>query len=237
MILALNTSTPQFGLALLRWDGSVLCEYSAGAHRRHFSTLMPVLDRLVRLSGRPVSALEAVVLATGPGSFTGLRVGAALAKGLVHGLGIPLVGVNSLEALALQLPMAGRPVRAILDSRKGEVFTALFQPSFAGGVKRLEEDYCLVYEKIPMLGSEGAVFIGNDYPSQARILCSILGQDVCLAPSRLWIPGASAVGQIGLTRLLNNDADDPVNLTPAYYRPPDIRPNSIPASDPLPSAL
>ncbi len=226
MILAINTSTPQFGVALLRRDGSLLCEYSTGMRRRLFKPLMPVLDTLLRLSGRRIKDLEAVALATGPGSFTGVRVGVSLAKGLAHGLGIPLVGINSLEALAAQAAFAGPAVRPIIESRKGEIFTALFNCSATERIRRLEEDRCLVHEQIPSPGPGGVVFVGNDYQAQAPVLRSLLGPGVCLAPPRLWITGASSVGAAGLARLDKGDTDDPGELAPAYYRPPDIRPDS-----------
>ena len=82
MILAVNTSTLQFALALMETDGSVLAEYLAAKGKGHFGTLMPALDFLLNTSESDILDLEGLIVAVGPGSFTGLRVGLSAAKGL-----------------------------------------------------------------------------------------------------------------------------------------------------------
>ena len=142
MLLAINTSTPQFSIALLRKTGSLLAEQIVSAPSRNFQALVPAFHNLLKASGADPKDLSAVAVAVGPGSFTGLRVGIALAKGLCQGLGIPIIGVSSLEALASQCVDASIPICPLIDSRRGEVFTALFHRSREGNLVRMSEDIC-----------------------------------------------------------------------------------------------
>ena len=111
MILAINTSTLQFSLALLKKDGAIVAEQVMFRKKGNFGSLMPAFDRLLSLSDARTGDLSGIAVAIGPGSFTGLRIGISLAKGLCHALLIPLAGVSSLEALAtpIHLRISGYP--------------------------------------------------------------------------------------------------------------------------------
>jgi tRNA threonylcarbamoyladenosine biosynthesis protein TsaB len=113
VVLSLDTATPAASVALLR-EGEVLGERLSRA-----STVLADADLLLRQAGLSVSYLEGVVVGTGPGSFTGLRIGLAAARGLSLALGIPVAGVSTLEALVAAAPGAV----PVLDARRGEVFT------------------------------------------------------------------------------------------------------------------
>ncbi len=231
MILAINTSTFQFSLALLSEGGALLSEYQMMASRGHFGNLMPTLHFMLTSSGQKIQHVKSVSVAIGPGSFTGLRIGIALAKGLCHALGIPVVGISSLQALAAQVPCTGdMPVFPILHSRKEEAFTARFTWDRQGILKQMTKDIWIKFEDFPGIVEGSAVFVGNDYPGQAQRLKEILGERVLLAPAHCWCPRASSVGSLALERLLQGNQDDPHTLTPVYLRPPDIRPNPFPLS-------
>ena len=225
MILALNTSTPQFSVAFMDEDGSLRAEYVMTRGARRFGGLMPSLHFVLTDLDASVHDLSCVIIAVGPGSFTGLRVGLSVAKGLCHGLGIPMVGVSSLEALARLLPCPDLPVGALLASRRGEVFTAAFSWGNHGSPERRSEDTCLTFERLPSCYDESTLFIGNDLHSQGPMLRRVFGPDVRLAAPHFWTTRASGVGAAGLSRYLAGDVDDPRAVDPVYYRPPDIRPN------------
>lgn len=224
MYLALSTSTLQLGAALLLEDGTVWAEYACGLGRKNFQGFMPAVDFLLQSTGGGPSDIEGIIVSTGPGSFTGLRVGLAAAKGMAQALGTPLVGVSSLAALARRIPWSDLSVRALLDSRKGELFSALFQCETSGRMIRLEADSCLREDHLCGSLQAPALFIGNDYRRQVPLIRSCLGDRARFAPPALWHPSASSVGALGLERLRNRDADDLRDLVPAYFRPPDIRP-------------
>ena len=228
MILAMNTSTLQFALALMEDDGSIRAEILSVKGKGRFGALMPSLDFLLKTSESDVLGLKGIIVALGPGSFTGLRVGLSLAKGICQGLDIPIIGISSLEALASQVIVPGSSVIPILDSRKGEFFTARFVWSGEQKLTRKMEDICLKAEEISSLSDKNSVFIGNNYALQAALLKQIIGPQVLLAPPHFWNLSASAVGFLGLRRFLAHDFDNPESLNPLYLRPPDIRPNPTP---------
>ena len=226
MILAVNTTTRQFGLALTDMQGAVLAEYLILPKERNFSGFMPAVNALLECSKRRTEEIQTIAVAIGPGSFTGMRVGLAMAKGMSQGLRIPIIGVSSLEALAGQVPYVNHPVCPIIDSRKGEVFTALFYWSDDGEMIRTREDTCLRIEDLASMATETTiVLVGNDFNRQGSLIKEVLGAEAVLAQAHLWNLRASAVGALGLKRFQAHDFDDPQDLVPIYLRPPDIRPN------------
>jgi tRNA threonylcarbamoyladenosine biosynthesis protein TsaB len=228
MILAINTSTPQLGLAILEEEGVVIAEYLMARGGKHFGSLMPALHFLFSTSKLDIRDLKGLTVAIGPGSFTGLRVGLSVAKGLCHALDIPIVGISSLEALASQLTVSDLPIAPILDSRKGELFAARFIWNNDHGLSRDMKDTPVKLEDFPSVFDKAVFFIGNDFSGQAPLLKEMLGPRAKLAPPRCWNLKASLVGSLGLKRFHAHDFDDPQDLTPIYLRPPDIRPNPYP---------
>jgi len=235
MILAINTSTPQFGLALLDENGTILAEYFM-SKEKGFGSLMPAFHFLLSKLKADIHDIKAIAGATGPGSFTGLRVGLSAAKGLCHGLGIPIIGISSLEALASQLPHPDLPITPVLYSRKRELFMTQFIRNDSNNLTRIMDDMALKIKDLPSVFNKPSVFIGNDFQNQSPVLKEALGPLVQLAPPIHWHLKASLVGALGLKRFLANDLDDPQTLDPIYLRPPDIRPNPFPLKiDPLKS--
>ena len=163
MILAINTSTLQFGLALLEEDGTVLAEYFTSERGGHFGNLMPALLFLFSSLKPDIHDVKGIAVAMGPGSFTGLRVGLSTAKGLCHALNVPIIGISSLESLASQLSHSDLPISPILDSKKGEVFTAQFIWNEENEIIRDMKDTCVKIEDLPSLFDEPTIIIGNDY--------------------------------------------------------------------------
>ncbi len=225
MILAVNTTTRQFGLALMDMHGSVLAEYLILPKESNFGGLMPAVHALMESCKVGVEKIQTIAVAVGPGSFTGMRVGLAMAKGMVQRSKIPIIGVSSLEALASQVIYANYPVCPVIDSRRGEVFTALFHWNDDGEMVRTREDKCLRIEDLASIATETTIVLGNDFNRQSPLIKEALGGEAVLAQAHLWNLRASAVGTLGLKRFLVQDFDDPQDLVPIYLRPPDIRPN------------
>lgn len=228
MILAINTSTLRFGLALSAIDGDVLGECLISTSHKHFEGLFPALLFLLDSSRKELADLQAVAVALGPGSFTGLRVGLSLAKGICHALDIPLIGVSALEALANQIPYSSLPVSPIIDSRRGEVFTAQFQWNGLEGMDKTMEEDCVRFEDLPRIFPDPAVIIGTDLRKQAPILREVMGTGVILAPADKWYIGAATIAWLGIQRFNKGDLADLSDISPLYFRPPDIRPNPYP---------
>jgi tRNA threonylcarbamoyladenosine biosynthesis protein TsaB len=225
MILAINTSTTQFSIALLKTQGDVTAEYLVSPGEKNFKSFMPAVNSIFDACHVDIKTLKAVVVAQGPGSFTGLRVGLSLAKGVAQGLDIPVIGVSSLEAMANQLPFVEHPVCTLLSSRRGEIIFALFKWGDEKGMTRITEDQSVSFKDMAGFIKGPAYFIGNNFNSQFPAIQELIGVDALPAPRHLWQLRASAVGSLGLSRFENNDFDDLRDLVPEYLRPPDIRPS------------
>ena len=131
-------------------DGILLGEYILPSGPSHFSNLMPAIDDLFIKVGSVPQELDGVIVALGPGSFTGIRVGMAVVKGLSQCLDIPIIGVPTLLAMSSQLPYLKEDICPLVASRKGEVFTALFRWSSNGNLSRIKKDTSM---RISELGS------------------------------------------------------------------------------------
>ncbi len=129
LILALDTATRVCSTALIdSSDGRLIAEYTQNIKKTHSQRLMPLIDNLIQDTSTSKCDLFAVAVAAGPGSFTGLRIGVSTARGLAQGLGVPAVGVSTLEALAYNLAtVKGDLICPILDARRDQVYTALFR--------------------------------------------------------------------------------------------------------------
>ncbi|MBN1105506.1 MAG: tRNA (adenosine(37)-N6)-threonylcarbamoyltransferase complex dimerization subunit type 1 TsaB [Deltaproteobacteria bacterium] len=224
MILAVNTSSVQFSVALMRDSGALNGEYSISSGPTGSRPLFPALKDLLARTDADLRKIAAVAVATGPGSFTGLRVGLAMAKGLCQALDVPLIGVPTLRAMAVQVSWTAYPVCSVIGARKGEVFAALFDVVEGRGPVEIKEDTCLQLTDLSRFVEERAVFVGDDFESQAGTIIRVLGDRALLAPGFFWNPKASAVGALALQRFHEGRWDDMESLVPTYLRPPDIRP-------------
>ena len=131
IVLAIDTALENCSVAISDGSQTRHCEQAIG--RGHAEVLMPAVAAMLREAGRSAGELDRIVVTTGPGSFTGLRVGVATARGLALALKIPAIGVTTLEALAEEARQTfpGRPVLAVLDGGRGEIHAALYD-EFAG---------------------------------------------------------------------------------------------------------
>ena len=209
-------------------NGSLVAEYFVTPGSKSFKGFMPAFDDLLTRSSCDVGQIKSLIVATGPGSFTGLRIGLSAAKGFCQGMQIPIIGVSSLEALANQLPHTRHPVCPVISSRKGEVFAALFEWSDEGERVRLKKDSCMPIEQLSMFINGKTLFLGNDFRGQSEDILGSCGHLALLAPASQWNLRASAVGALGLERFQQQDYDKLQDLVPSYLRPPDIRPNPYP---------
>lgn len=186
-------------------------EVMIGVRTRHAESLLPALDYLMRSARLERRAIRGVVVGAGPGSFTGVRIAAATARGLAHGLGVPLYAYSSLAALALDAA-SERPVCALFDARRGEVYAACYalEPS-TGRLKSLMDPAVLtVPALLDRVGAMEPRFIGEG----ALRYGALVGG----GPPGAFVPRASA-----LLRLAASDPDagrirDTVAWEPSYIR-------------------
>jgi len=225
VILAINTSTPQFSVGLVDDRGALLVEWTQSSRVKGFRDFMPALDRLLQASGVPVTQIRALAVAKGPGSFTGLRVGLSAAKGFCEGLKVPIVALSSLEVLASQCPGLSIPICPVMESRKGEVFAALYAWVAEQELVVLKPEACLKVEDLPGFIEERAFVLGTDYNRQSEGIASAAGDKGVLAPPCCWNLRAATLGMMAARKAKSQPLDSLRELVPSYLRPPDIRPN------------
>jgi len=181
IVLGLDTATSTASIAVLSGD-DVIARATRNTHRRTADVLVAV-DEACRTAGIAPAQIEAVAIGAGPGSFTGLRIGMATAKGIAFALGKPVWAVSSLAALALAAPIDGTVV-AILDARKGEIFVGTFRKA-GSAVESLDAERCLVPSALVV--PAGATTVG-DVPALCAHSATPTGEHVArlaLAGSRV----------------------------------------------------
>ncbi|MBN1777397.1 MAG: tRNA (adenosine(37)-N6)-threonylcarbamoyltransferase complex dimerization subunit type 1 TsaB [Clostridiales bacterium] len=126
IILAVDTSGPVCGVAVAK-DGTIVYEAAAVNKRTHSASLMPMIDEALRRCALKVKDIDLLAAVTGPGSFTGVRIGVSTVKGMAHGADKPCAGVNALQALAAGISLSEMLICPIRDARAGQVYGAAFE--------------------------------------------------------------------------------------------------------------
>ena len=125
-ILGIDTSSMAASVAVIE-DNKLICEYTINTKKTHSQKLMPMIENMLGLSDLNVRVIDAIAVCEGPGSFTGLRIGMATAKAIAHVNDIPVIGVNSLEALAANMNLCDKKICSILDAQRNQVYTGRYQ--------------------------------------------------------------------------------------------------------------
>ena len=218
-LLVIDTSGPVCGVAVME-DGKVLCEYTAQNRNTHSANLMPMTEAALSSAGKTLGEMDAVAAVTGPGSFTGVRIGVATAKGLAHGAGIPCIAVDALEALSLSAGGFDGVICPIQDARAGQVYGAAFRDG-----KRLTADEPMkleeYLEKIIPLGDR-FLFLGDGMPVHREKILAVLGDKAVFAPPHLCYLRPSAAGILAMG---SETKTDYLNLQATYLRPPNAQKN------------
>jgi tRNA threonylcarbamoyladenosine biosynthesis protein TsaB len=221
-VLAIDTSTAWGSVAVIDADGLV-AERAAHVPAAHLEWLIPAIDALLTDARLTRDSIGGLVVSRGPGGFSGLRIGIATAAAWAHSLGLPLVGVPTLEVIAAGVETTGL-VLAALDARRGEIAGALFRRG--DRIERLTPDQLLrpetIRDRLPSIETP-TVLAGDALEHYAQALLDALRPWAIVAPTAEWRPRAAVAGAIGRARLLRGDYDDPLRLVPHYVRHPDAR--------------
>lgn len=215
--LAIDTATDVAGLALAR-QGEIVAEMTWRAGRNHTVQLLPNLEHLLTQVGATVADLDAVIVAKGPGSYNGLRVGVATAKGLAHTLGIPLVAVSTLEAEAFQHARTGRAVCAVLDARRGQLAAAIFQAP-RGRWRQLHGEHLTDVDGLAAKIDCRTLFCGELSAATVAGLRKHLRHRAVIVRGAAGLRRAAFMAELGWRRIQHKQFDDPATLQPLYMRP------------------
>ncbi len=220
MLLAIDTATRAASIALYNETG-VIGESTWRARENHTTSLMPELTRLMHLSGVPVERVSAVAVATGPGSFTGLRIGLSLAKGLALARGVPLVGIPTLDSTAQAFAQQPLPICAVLEAGRGRYASAPYLP--LGSHAERQGEYVIgdVECLAQSLGVQewARILVGGEVDANLRsTLLARLPGKVELANPAQNVRRAACLAELAWQRWQTNQLSDLDTLTP-YYIP------------------
>ena len=196
-----------------------LAEYTVNYKKTHSQTLLPMIDEMMRLLDMEPSAVDAIAVSGGPGSFTGLRIGSATAKGLGLALKKPLIHVPTLDAMAYGLFGASGLICPMMDARRQQVYT---------GIYRFEERFEIVMEqsalavadlaeRLNALG-ERVIFLGDGVPVYEKQLAETLTVPYCFAPAHVNRQRAASVAALGAVYFAEGKTETAAEHKPDYLR-------------------
>ena len=217
-ILAIDTASSVSSVAVAS-EGKLQAEVTVEAGRTHSETLLSHIEGALSFAGVERSALTGIAVSIGPGSFTGLRIGLATAKAIAYGLGIPLVGVSTLAALALAVPVSDVHTLALMDAQKGNAYAGLYEWRDGSLHEVRPVRVAPLAEAIAEAADRGKpVLLTGELAVKKRARLGNLPDNVTLAPAHLLTARASHVAWLGIARLAAGERDDPMTLEPFYIR-------------------
>lgn len=217
MLLAIDTSTDSAGLALVK-DDKVLAEAIWHCGQNHSVELLPRLSQLLKQAEVKLKSVGCILVARGPGSYNGLRVGLSTAKGLAFSLNIPIMGVNSLELEAYQHAQSELLICPVFNAGRGDIATALYQKK--DDWQQLAPEHITNLEDLDSEITGKTLFCGEYVTVIADELKKKLKGKAVIAPERPRRP--SLMAELAQERLKAGDYDSPTTLQPIYLRRPAI---------------
>ena len=213
-ILGIETSTPVCSIAL-SCNEQVLVEHTLELGTHHSERLQPLIERALQDAGLSLTDLDGVAVAAGPGSFTGLRIGMGLAKGLCLGTGLKFMRISTLECMALGAGAEGIPICPMLDARREEVYAGVYEIVEALPVVKIPDRADSVTNWVKDL-PRPVLMVGDGAWAYRQIVLDTLGSDAYFISSSLGRPCAGAVALLGRAYFERGDIDD-VNVAEPFY--------------------
>jgi tRNA threonylcarbamoyladenosine biosynthesis protein TsaB len=218
LILAFETTAKAGSVALLE-DGKLLAESYQNTGLTHSQTLMVMAEDMLKQAGKTVADVTAVAVAEGPGSFTGVRIGVAAAKGFAWGGEIPCCGVSTLEAMAETLGVYEGHVCACMDARRNQVYNALFLAD-RGNLERVSEDRAIALTELKsdLEHIDGPIFLVGDGAALTYKTLKDAVPELVLPPEHRMHQRAGGVAIVAARKITEGEPGDANALTPNYLR-------------------
>ena len=222
-ILAIDSSGLVATVAVVEEENEIsktIAEYTINYKKTHSQTLLPMLDEIVKMTDMDLDKIDAIAVAGGPGSFTGLRIGSATAKGLGLALKKPLVSVPTLEGIAYNFCGSEKVICPMMDARRSQVYTGIYE--FQGNTLKVLEDQMAVpveeaLEKLNQTGRE-VILAGDGVPVYLELIEKNLKVPYLLAPAHLNRQRAGAVAVLGIQYAKEGKLESAMEHRPDYLR-------------------
>lgn len=218
-ILGLDSSGIVASVAVVE-DDVLLAEYTVNYKKTHSQTLLPMLDEIVKMTELKLETLDAIAVAAGPGSFTGLRIGSSTAKGLGLALKKPLAAVPTVEAMAYNLYDAKGLVCPIMDARRSQVYTGVYCFREHKLVTVREQMAVSILELLDILNELGepVIFLGDGVPVFKDVISEMLQVPFSFAPAHVNKQRAAAVAALGMNYVREGKVQAAAEHAPDYLR-------------------
>lgn len=218
-ILGIDSSGLVASVAVIE-DDNMLAEYTVNYKKTHSQTLLPMLDEIVKMTELDLQTIDAIAVAAGPGSFTGLRIGSATAKGLGLALQKPIVSVPTVDGLAYNLCGIEKLICPLMDARRSQVYTGIYEcPD--GELKAVSKQKAVsvaeIAEELNGLERE-VVFLGDGVPVYRELLETLIKVPYTFAPAHMNKQRAGAVAVLGAQYLKEGKAENARDHQPDYLR-------------------
>ena len=230
-ILGIESSSLVASVAIVT-DGLVTAEYTVNYKKTHSQTLLPMLDEIVRMTEQDLDTVDAIAVSGGPGSFTGLRIGAATAKGLGLALNKPLIHVPTVDAMAYNLYGCAHLICPLMDARRSQVYTGLY--TFEDTFRVVAENAVIALDALldrleagepesagagQALAARRVVFLGDGVPVSQERIRERLGERALFAPAPCNRQRAASVAALGALYWEKGLAEPAETFVPTYLRP------------------
>ncbi len=216
-ILAIDTTSLAASVALVD-EKKTIAEFTTNYKKTHSQTIMPMLEYLKNMVELDINTVDYIACSSGPGSFTGLRIGAATAKGLAFALNKKIIPVPTLDALAYNIFMNGQIIAPIMDARRNQVYTAFYKwedDKFIRISEYMADDIKLVLKKLSRF-DKNVVFLGDGVEVYKDIIIEF-NSNFIFAPSHINAQRASAVGALAM-EYARSGVVDPKDFELIYLR-------------------
>lgn len=218
-ILAIDSSGLVASAAIIEED-TMVAEYTINHKKTHSQTLLPMIDEIVKMTDTKLEEIDAIAIAGGPGSFTGLRIGSATAKGLGLALNKPLISVPTVDGLAYNLFATDKIICPIMDAKRNQVYTGIYefnQEQFHIIEEQMAVSIDEVISKLNEIGRT-VIFVGDGIPVYAAAIKEKIKVDYSFAPAHLNKQRAAAVGALAKQYYLANKMENATEHKPDYLR-------------------
>ncbi|MDF1615980.1 tRNA (adenosine(37)-N6)-threonylcarbamoyltransferase complex dimerization subunit type 1 TsaB [Petrocella sp. FN5] len=219
-VLAIESSAMVAGVAIIE-DTKIIGEFILNNKKNHAQTIMPMLNSLKKQLNLDLSTLDAIAVSNGPGSYTGLRIGSATAKGLAHVLGVPIIGISTIESLAHNIQATDSIICPMLDARRQHVFSGAFayEDNILRNIITIDQMGVLdMLEKISTY-NKPILFLGDGFEAHESIIRSYLLEDrIRVARAIEFLPRASTLGFLAIEKYKKGEWEDYLTHQPNYYR-------------------
>ena len=225
LILAFDTSGKTAAVAILR-DDIIIYDVIINSGLNHSEVLLPAIHQACTQSGIKIGDMDLFACTIGPGSFTGLRIGASTMKGLMLATGKPAAGVSSLAALALNTGQTSKKIGSLMDAGRGQVYSAYFKYGQNGFIEQVDEDRILNPAHIKNEGGE-IIYVGDGAVKYADIIRENHHQVVDMVPVTQQYIRASSVAVLGREKYRRHELLDAAKFIPVYLRSHDAQVKKI----------